>query len=123
MILSPRHSSAQAFLGIVTSCVLKRKISQNLNNVYKFLKPSSFDILDMKMKILGSSNLNMIFQFNLREKRLFLASHSANIQKFCQTNKKSFLCKTITLFCYIIRLLHQHHHTSYLVSQRALTEH
>ena len=28
MILSPRNSSAQASLGIVSSCVLKRKISK-----------------------------------------------------------------------------------------------
>ena len=48
---------AQASLGIVSSCVLKWKISQNLTNVYSFLKPHSFDIPDMKMKILGSSNL------------------------------------------------------------------
>ena len=98
MILSPRHSSAQAFLGIVTSCVLKRKISQNLNNVYKFLKPSSFDILDMKMKILGSSNLNMTFQFNLRERRLFWASHSANIQKFGKLRKSPFSVKLLPFF-------------------------
>ena len=80
MILSPRHSSTQVSLGIVTSCVRKCKISQNLTNIYKFLKPRSFDILDMKMKILGSSNLNMTFQFNLREKMLSLVSHSANLK-------------------------------------------
>ena len=68
MILSPQNSSAQSFIGIVSSYVLKSKVSQNLTNVYSFLKPRSFDILDMKIKILGSSNLNMTLQFNLRDK-------------------------------------------------------
>ena len=78
MILSPHHYSAQVSFGIVTLCVLKRKISRNLANFYKFLKPRNFDILGMKKKILGSSNLNMTFQFNLSENMLFLASHSAD---------------------------------------------
>ena len=77
MIFSPRNSSVQASVGIVSSCVLKHKNFQNLTNVYSFLKPHNFDMLDMKMKILGPSNLNMTFQFNLREKMSFLASHSA----------------------------------------------
>ena len=55
------------------------KISENLTNAYSFPKPRSFVILNITTKILGTLNLNMKYQSNLRGKIFVSASHLAKL--------------------------------------------
>ena len=55
------------------------KISEYLTNAYSFPKPRSFVILNITTKILGTLNLNMKYQSNLRGKIFVSASHLAKL--------------------------------------------
>ena len=51
-----------------------------MTNAYKtnacsFPNPCSFVMLDMTLEVLGTSYLNMAYQFNLRDKVIALTSH------------------------------------------------
>ena len=47
----------------------------NMTNACSFPNPRSFVILDITLEILGASNLNMTYQFSLRDKIIVLSSH------------------------------------------------
>ena len=58
--------------------VLRRKmLMTNANMTYacNFPNPRSFAMLDITVEVLGTSYLNMTYQFNLRDKIIVLSSH------------------------------------------------
>ena len=77
MILSPRNSSAQAYIGIVSLCVLKRKISQNLTNVYSFLKLRSIWYTWYENQ--NTWFIKFKYDISVQDKMSFLASHLAKL--------------------------------------------
>ena len=77
MILSPQNSSAQSYIGIVSLCVLKRKISQNLTNVYSFLKLRSIWYTWYENQ--NTWFIKFKYDISVQDKMSFLASHLAKL--------------------------------------------
>ena len=71
-------ASPKSKLSIVRFYVLKRKMlmtNANMTNACSFSNPRSFVMLDITVEVLGTSYLNMTYQFNLIDKIVVLTSH------------------------------------------------